>query len=258
MWIFIICVIIGLIVIGAVIALIVTLCKVDFGKPQRGIFTDDRGREGEIKVAAVLKTLAGEHGKTLMDYIFTDKDKSVQVDNILICHNGVFVIETKNYSGRIYGDSKREYWTQVLNYGKEKHKFFSPIKQNEGHVRKIKKILPRGTPVYSLVVFVQDNVRETICPEVVNLCNLKQAVWHRCKSYLTQAQIEKIYNCLLLACKNNEISDEQHAQSVIRRVAENRTVCPYCKSKLVLRTSKNNIKFWGCSKYPFCNFTRDI
>jgi len=102
---------IALIVIVAIIALIVTLCKVDFGKPQRGIFTDDRGREGEIKVAAVLKNLAGEHGKTLMDYIFTDKDKSVQVDNILICHNGVFVIETKNYSGRIYGDSKREYWT---------------------------------------------------------------------------------------------------------------------------------------------------
>lgn len=34
--------------------------------------------------------------------------------------------------------------------------------------------------------------------------------------------------------------------------------CPYCKSKMVVRTSKAGNNFWGCSTFPRCKGTRSI
>ena len=51
-----------------------------------------------------------------------DEQKTSQIDHIVINPNGVFIIETKNYSGRIYGQESQLEWTQVLGYGKIKNK----------------------------------------------------------------------------------------------------------------------------------------
>jgi hypothetical protein len=45
----------------------------------------------------------------------------------------VFVIETKDYKGWIFGDARQAKWTQVLF--KYKFRFQNPIVQNLGHVR---------------------------------------------------------------------------------------------------------------------------
>jgi len=40
---------------------------------------------------------------------------------------------------------------------------------------------------------------------------------------------------------------------------QEKSKCPICKGKLILRTnSKTKQKFWGCSGYPKCTFTRGI
>ena len=61
-----------------------------------------RGKSGENKVRRVIgKTIDGEK-YVINDIIFSDNGKTSQVDHIVINSRGVFVIETKNYSGTIY------------------------------------------------------------------------------------------------------------------------------------------------------------
>lgn len=68
--------------------------------------------------------------------------KSTQVDHIIVSPYGIFVIETKNHKGWVFGDIKSSVWTQVLNgennwraYGGHDHyTFYNPVRQNEGHL----------------------------------------------------------------------------------------------------------------------------
>ena len=85
--------------------------------------------------------------------------KTSQVDHVVINPNGIFVIETKNYSGRIYGNESQLNWTQVLNYGRVKNHFYSPVRQNQTHVYAIREILKQDVPIYSVVVFVKGNIK---------------------------------------------------------------------------------------------------
>ena len=113
-----------------------------------------KGALGEFKVNRTAK----KYGILFKNYIIKDDmDFTHQIDTILVSSKGVFVIETKNYAGRIYGDDNSREWTQVLNYGKEKNRFYSPVKQNESHCYQVSKILPRNTQIYSYVVFTSNN-----------------------------------------------------------------------------------------------------
>lgn len=37
-----------------------------------------------------------------------------EIDLIMISETGIYVFESKNYSGWIFGDEKQRYWTQIL------------------------------------------------------------------------------------------------------------------------------------------------
>ena len=83
-----------------------------------------KGIYGEFKIKCKI-------GKTKpnIQYVFNNykvviDGKSSQIDHIVVNKNGVFVIETKNYAGRIYGNDNQLEWTQVLAYGKVKNKFY--------------------------------------------------------------------------------------------------------------------------------------
>ena len=79
---------------------------------------------------------------------------STQLDHILICKWGLFVIETKSHNGRIQIDEKE--WTQF--YGDKIVRFHSPILQNESHVRALDRVLKQhrhlqNIRITGLVVF---------------------------------------------------------------------------------------------------------
>ena len=66
-------------------------------------------------------------------------DGTTQIDHILVSRFGVFVIETKDYSGWIFANAKHATWTQVL-YGR-KFKFQNPLFQNFRHLQAVKDLL---------------------------------------------------------------------------------------------------------------------
>lgn len=76
-----------------------------------------------------------------------------QIDLLLLTSVGIIVFEVKDYSGWIFGKGNHNQWTQVLNYGKEKHRFYNPIKQNEKHISNLKNYIGKSIPCFSVIVF---------------------------------------------------------------------------------------------------------
>lgn len=91
-----------------------------------------------------------------------------QIDHILICKKGVFVIETKNLKGIIYGNSQKNQWSQVFECNSSrgsycrKFEFYNPVMQNKGHALALHRTLKwkRGIQKYvnPIVVFTHPNV----------------------------------------------------------------------------------------------------
>ena len=154
-----------------------------------------RGKRGENKVRRAIGDTIENERYVINNLTLNNEGKTSQIDHIVINPRGIFVIETKNYSGNIYGDENQREWTQVLAYGKVKNKLYNPIKQNATHMYNVRKIVGR-LPVYSLVVFVQNNTQNITARNVIPLSRLR-AVLKYGEDKLTISQMETAYYALL-------------------------------------------------------------
>jgi|TARA_A200000159_G_scaffold38471_1_gene34845 restriction system protein len=86
-------------------------------------------------------------------------DGSTQIDHIIVSKFGVFVVETKNMKGWIFGNPKQRMWTQKLY--KHSSKFQNPLHQNYKHVQTLVSVLGlNDDQVHSVIVFVGDSKAE--------------------------------------------------------------------------------------------------
>ena len=89
-------------------------------------------------------------------YVPRDNGKTSEIDVIMFHPKGLFVIESKNYSGWIFGNESHKQWTQTLpiGYGEShKERFYNPIMQNATHIRAIRKHIDDTIPIYSVIAF---------------------------------------------------------------------------------------------------------
>lgn len=216
-----------------------------------------KGILGERKVRRkVGKTKEGVQ-YVLNDVLFDTENKSCQIDHIVINENGVFVIETKNYSGRIYGTDGQHEWTQVLQYGKVKNKLYNPVKQNQTHIYELQKIIGKEVPIKSLIVFVQNNTKYINSKYVFSLNEIKKIINQPISNTTLTAENMSGINNLILNIKNSsDTTNRQHVKN-INRMKENiaNNICPRCGGKLILKKSKYG-DFYGCEHSPACKFTK--
>jgi hypothetical protein len=110
-----------------------------------------KGPAGESRVARRLSRLPDEDYQVFTNALLPTRRGSSQIDHIVVSIYGVFVIETKNYSGWIHGNENSEYWTQTIY--RTKTRFRNPIKQNWAHVYALKEVLSDfGRVVYHPIV----------------------------------------------------------------------------------------------------------
>lgn len=125
--------------------------------PLKKVNIMNKGARGEYLLYKNLSPMEKENCKFLFNiYIPNDKGELTEIDVIMICKEGIFVFESKNYSGWIYGDETQRKWTQTLpaDSGRsEKHQFYNPILQNQSHVKCLKRIIGDESPIYPIVVF---------------------------------------------------------------------------------------------------------
>lgn len=98
-----------------------------------------KGFFGEKSVALLLSRLDSEKYKVINNIMLQVGDRTTQIDHVVVSNYGIFVIETKNYKGWIFGNEFSDYWTQVIY--KRKEKLYNPVRQNYGHIQALKQIL---------------------------------------------------------------------------------------------------------------------
>ena len=117
----------------------------------------DKGRLGEFYTYKNLKTLKGYKKYLFNLYLPKANGETTELDVVLLHESGIYVFESKNYSGWIFGTESQQYWTQTLPTGRgrsQKNQFYNPIWQNKGHLKWLQTFLADQTlPFYSYIVF---------------------------------------------------------------------------------------------------------
>ncbi len=88
---------------------------------------------------------------------------STQIDHLIFSPYGLFVLETKNYQGWIFGTEKQREWTQQIF--RKRSRFQNPLRQNYKHVKTLQSLLDIAPEhLHSLIAFVGDCEFKTEMP----------------------------------------------------------------------------------------------
>ncbi len=183
-----------------------------------------KGYLGELSVKLKIGKDIENTQYSIHNYCVWVENKSMQIDHIVINENGIYVIETKNYTGEIYGSDQDLYWTQKTKTRNpknrktyiNKYEFYNPVKQNETHIINIQKILNKAEiPISNVVVFIEHNTEQVISNCVINISYLNKKLKYQIgNKKLTQAEINDIYIKLREYQEKNYISNKEHKKNV--------------------------------------------
>jgi len=124
-----------------------------FTQNDYSVMRKDLGLLGEYETFKQLKVYENYGGKFLYNiYLPKEDGKTTEIDMMFLSPKGLFVFESKNFSGYIIGDMDHNEWIQSLNKH-TKNKFYNPVRQNANHIEYLKKNLTKQLPIYSIVVF---------------------------------------------------------------------------------------------------------
>jgi len=194
------------------------------------------------------------------DVIILSNNGTTQIDHILVSPFGIFVIETKNYRGWIYGSDSQSNWTQVIY--KSKYSFQNPLRQTHRHKKVLSKYLGiNELHIQTVISFTGDVKFKTELPSNV----LRSGVGSYIKKFkdkvFSDKEIERIIDLLSNLKSEIKISKEEHIQSLHNRHTSE-TICPSCGTDLLKRTVKKGAKqgshFLGCSSFPRCRYTKEL
>lgn len=191
-----------------------------------GIFKNYLGCHGEYQLYNELKPFEKNGAKILFNcYIPKPNGQSSEIDVIMIHSNGVFIFESKNYSGWIFGSENSKFWTQTLPYGKgetKKSHFLNPIIQNQAHVNTLSNYIDKILPVYSIIVFSNRCTLKNINEDynhshVIHRASLQKTIYKiisATQSSLSSDEMDQIYEKLYpLTQVSNDIK-KKHIENI--------------------------------------------
>ncbi|MGP4969767.1 NERD domain-containing protein [Psychrobacter aquimaris] len=119
---------------------------------------------------------------------------STQIDHIIVSIYGIFVIETKNYKGWIYGSENQKQWTQAFPNG-SKFKFQNPLRQNYLHIKTLADLLGLELSYFhSMIAFIGEcelKTRDEL-PEHVLTSGMVSYVKKKQDKILTEDEVASI------------------------------------------------------------------
>lgn len=186
---------------------------------------------------------------------------TTQVDHIIVSIYGVFVVETKNMKGWIFGSREQKTWTQKIY--RHTNTFQNPLHQNYKHVKTLQSILGfKDEQMHSVVVFIGDSTFKTDMPEnVIYGLGYIRHIKSKTQKVISEAKVMEIKNQIenIRLEKSFETSRAHIAnvENIVKLKKNNCTPeCPRCGGEMALKEVKKgpNVgkKFWGCVRFPRC------
>lgn len=224
-----------------------------------------KGELGEYKIDIQLSQFPKEYKYKNDLLIENEKSRTgySQIDHVVIAPYGIFIIETKNYQGTIYGGKDRKTWS--VN---GKFKMMSPLIQNYGHIKAIASLIDEKYHSYfiSIVSFtkrstfkideelrkIQSNELVVYDIELTEFIRRKVAVQKL--TGVTELNLEEImylHDLLSLAnitdpsIRQNHIHKLKNEHKEVKNEVSNCVVCDQPVSEKVKSFCLSNEKFKG-------------
>ena len=180
-----------------------------------GYYAKVSGDVGELTLSSVLGSLP-DYYHVMDDVLLQTKKGSTQLDHIIVSPFGIFIIETKNHKGMIFGDCFGQVWTQVLP-GRGHFKMYSPVLQNAGHIRHLSQ--QTNIPInimQGVIVFTnQDaNLMNVNCPFCFNVDRLYEYITSFQNPILDDKLIQKAINRIDKVDTNSYMNRKKHIEYI--------------------------------------------
>ncbi|GAA5217196.1 NERD domain-containing protein [Corallincola platygyrae] len=188
----------------------------------------------------------------------SEEEGTTQIDHIFVSRFGIFVVETKNMRGWIFGSEKQATWTQKIY--RQSFKFQNPLRQNYKHVKTIEAALniPADT-IHSVIAFVGDCTLKTDMPaNVTQNAGFIRYIKSFTQTVFTEEEAQRLVAQIQAGRLTPSFkTDRQHVKHLKNRESKKpEKQCPRCGSAMVLRKAKRGAnagnEFWGCSAFPKC------
>lgn len=219
-----------------------------------------KGYIGELFVRMWLRRLDEEKYIVVNDVMIPTNDGgTTQIDHIVVSNFGIFVIETKNYKGWIFGNEHNKYWTQVIYH--QKNKFYNPVLQNKGHVKALKNLLENKPDLYYIPIVVFTSRAEfkklEVESHVVYSLRLLKTIRKYTEETISSIELKEIAGIIRESNNKDKAARKEHIVRVKEKSAtkpkRKQELCPLCGSLMVKRKGKYGW-FTGCSEYPACRY----
>lgn len=225
-----------------------------------------KGLFGEFQVNLAAKFFLDQKTyKLFKNVTLKTEDGTTQIDHIIVSRFGVFVIETKNMKGWIFGNELQKTWTQKIY--RHTTKFQNPLHQNYKHTKTLQDALGLDSDkVFSVIVFVGDSTFKTAMPDnVVYTGGYIRYIKSKTQAVLTDSEVQEICSAIqsgrLKPSIRTHLDHVQHVKTIVEKKTNDNS-CPKCGMPMVLRTSRKGStqgnQFFGCSAYPKCKTVKQL
>ncbi|WP_038051233.1 nuclease-related domain-containing protein [Thioalkalivibrio sp. ALJ1] len=224
-----------------------------------------KGWLGEWVVRLILAFgLDGKSGRVVHNVTLETDNGTTQIDHVLIWRFGIFVIETKNMRGWIFGGPRQAQWTQRIY--RNSFRFQNPLRQNYRHQQALADALAVDPDtVHSVVVFIGGSTFKTPMPDnVVRGLGLLRYLRSYRTETLSEKEVQALHETLeMCRLEPTRQTHRAHVQQLRERhEAPPGQACPKCGSAMVKRKARRGSnmgqEFWGCTQYPACRGTKAV
>jgi len=220
-----------------------------------------RGWIGEKKTTFYLWiSLRNNSYHRFHNIILPSNNGTTQIDHLIISIYGLFIVETKNKKGWIFGSEKQAKWTQTI-YG-NKYSFQNPLRQTFRQKKILSEFLSLDeSKIHTVIYFAGDCEFKTPLP--YNVINWGVGLFIRQfrNQILSLEEVNRIIIAIEKHLSESSLTTRDHIKSLRKRHSSN-TICPRCGSILIERIAKRGSnagsKFLGCDNYPKCRFTKNV
>jgi len=250
-----------------------------------------KGKVGELFIGLWMKLMLDNTQYHIVNNVTIPDDKggTTQIDHVVASRYGIFVVETKNMKGWIFGDAKSERWTQ--QFPGMKNTFQNPLRQNHKHIKSLAAMLNLPDDLFMHVIaFVGEctlKTRDKLTPNVIKggsgvvtyiksfkdeklsgseVESILVAIesGRKSRTFKTHREHVKHVKGIIADKERNEVQTVE--QNIEPEIVENvelqpvlvpdEPLCPQCGAAMVQRTATRGANagnlFWGCSRYPKC------
>ena len=181
---------------------------------------------GEYVIYRQLKAYEEVGGKFLFDvYLPKEDGTTAKIDVLFMTPKGIFVINSKNYSGNIYGAEDEAEWIQ--SFDNSSIRFLNPIMENRVSIECLKKVIGEELPIYSMIVFSDESylknvpafLRDTFVVNNSKLNRVLRTILNSTEQLVSFRDIEELQKELFPLSQVTEMEKEEHIKNVREQLA---------------------------------------